>query len=144
MPRKSGARAAALARLRAAQVTGVVYESPRRMDALLEAIEEAFGPNHPICVARELTKLHEEWARGAVAEVHAERGERAWRGECVVVIAAHTSANEPDDDSVRAEARRLLAAGASAREARDALVLTFGIAKKRAYDEVLSVRDSLK
>jgi 16S rRNA (cytidine1402-2'-O)-methyltransferase len=68
--------------------TLIVFEAPTRVDATLAAIEAA-APGRAICLAREMTKLHEEFltgSAGAVADELAARGDRL-RGECVIVIA---------------------------------------------------------
>lgn len=68
--------------------TLVVFEAPTRVAATLVAIEAA-APGRAICLAREITKLHEEFVSGSAREVAdqlAARGERL-RGECVIVVA---------------------------------------------------------
>ncbi|HYO47687.1 MAG TPA: 16S rRNA (cytidine(1402)-2'-O)-methyltransferase [Gemmatimonadota bacterium] len=68
--------------------TVVVYEAPTRVQVTLEAIEVA-APARAVCLAREITKVHEEFVTGsarAVADQLAARGERL-RGECVIVVA---------------------------------------------------------
>ncbi|HUP20125.1 MAG TPA: 16S rRNA (cytidine(1402)-2'-O)-methyltransferase [Gemmatimonadota bacterium] len=71
--------------------TVVVYESPRRLTGTLEAVA-AIDPGRPVSVARELTKIHEEFVGGSAAEVAAELGARAEvRGECVLVVAGSSA-----------------------------------------------------
>ncbi|MGH7571934.1 MAG: 16S rRNA (cytidine(1402)-2'-O)-methyltransferase [Gemmatimonadota bacterium] len=67
--------------------TIVVYESPRRVAATLAAIV-AVDPERPVVLARELTKVHEEFVDGTAEEVQAEitSREEPLRGECVVVV----------------------------------------------------------
>ncbi|MGH7564366.1 MAG: 16S rRNA (cytidine(1402)-2'-O)-methyltransferase [Gemmatimonadota bacterium] len=67
--------------------TVVVYESPRRVAATLAAIA-AVDPGRPMVLARELTKVHEEFVDGTAEEVRAEIASREepLRGECVVVV----------------------------------------------------------
>lgn len=68
--------------------TVVVYEAPTRVAATLEAVDAA-APERAVCLAREITKVHEEFVRGsarAVADELERRGERL-RGECVIVVA---------------------------------------------------------
>ncbi|HET6617490.1 MAG TPA: 16S rRNA (cytidine(1402)-2'-O)-methyltransferase [Gemmatimonadota bacterium] len=68
--------------------TLVVFEAPTRLAATL-AVIEAGAPGRAICLAREITKLHEEFVTGSAREVAdqlAARGERL-RGECVIVVA---------------------------------------------------------
>src|SRR6185312_656674 len=64
LPKKDGERRARLEALAAERRTIVLFESPRRVGATLEAIASALGPDRPVSVARELTKVHEEVLRG--------------------------------------------------------------------------------
>ena len=67
--------------------TMVVYESPFRVKDLLELAEGVIGPRAQACVVRELSKLHEEWLRGTLAEVRAQLAARSeLLGEFVVVL----------------------------------------------------------
>lgn len=98
-PSKDSARRAAVERAFAAGITAVFYESPNRTVALLEAVGEVYG-SVEVCVARELTKLHEEWLHGAVDQVLAElRSRESIKGEVVVVVGpGRTGAPEDDVD----------------------------------------------
>ena len=64
----------------------VFYESPRRLVKTLEQFAEAFGPERPCSVAREISKLHEEHVRGTLAEVLAHFQAVEPKGEIVVVV----------------------------------------------------------
>lgn len=86
LPRQPGPRRKALAALRTAPYTVVFYESPHRIRATLELLAELYGPR-PTVVARELTKLHEEFVRGTAAEVHRAFAQRDLiRGEFAVLL----------------------------------------------------------
>ena len=78
LPQKKG-RATLLSSLAAEPRTMVFYESPRRLLKTLEQLAEAFGPERPCSVAREISKLHEEHVRGSLAEVlaHFRAGRRS-------------------------------------------------------------------
>ena len=84
LPRKSGPRGKRLAAYREREETLVLFESPHRVGALLHDAVEALGARRA-CVARELTKVHEEIARGPLEEL-AERFAEGCRGEVTVVI----------------------------------------------------------
>jgi 16S rRNA (cytidine1402-2'-O)-methyltransferase len=86
LPRAAGARESALERLDAAGLPLVVFESPRRLQATLRALA-ARDPNRCAAVCRELTKLHQQVARGTVAEL-AEQFSGTIRGEVTLVLAA--------------------------------------------------------
>lgn len=68
-------------------VTIVLYEGPHRLIKLLGELENYFGPDRRICVCRELSKMHEEYVRGTIAEVKLNFEQReAIKGEIVVVV----------------------------------------------------------
>jgi len=69
--------------------TTVLYESPHRLLKALEQIIEFIGPNRPIMVARELSKMHEQMVRGSAIEVltYFDQNPDKIRGEIVIVIA---------------------------------------------------------
>jgi 16S rRNA (cytidine1402-2'-O)-methyltransferase len=93
LPEKAGARRTRLEALagqpRDSTQTLILYEAPHRIVATLADLESVFGPALHIVAARELTKLHEEFLRGAVAEVRKQLADRdRIRGEFVLLIAA--------------------------------------------------------
>ena len=92
LPPKAGARRSALEDLasRVLEPTAVVlYEAPHRVLETLADLEAVFGPASRVAVGRELTKLHEEFLRGTVAEVRSQLAARdSIRGEMVLVIEA--------------------------------------------------------
>jgi 16S rRNA (cytidine1402-2'-O)-methyltransferase len=85
LPQKKG-RATLLAALATEPRTMVFYESPRRLVKTLEQFAEAFGPERPCSVAREISKVHEEHVRGTLAEVLAHFQAVEPKGEIVVVV----------------------------------------------------------
>ena len=92
LPPKAGARRTALedlARTAAVATTLVLYEAPHRIVETLADVEAAWGPECRIVLARELTKLHEEFLRGTVHAVREQLAEREnIRGEMVLLIDA--------------------------------------------------------
>ncbi len=97
LPSKEGARRNTLEALRSIisaaitpnqpPSTHILYETPHRILAALADIVAVFGPSHPIALARELTKLHEEFLRGPAAEVLATLSARpSIRGEIVLLL----------------------------------------------------------
>ncbi len=85
LPHKSGQRRKALEALRALPGTLVLYESPHRLERLLEELA-ALMPDREVVLARELTKKFEEFLRGRPAELLARAGQRRLRGEFVVLV----------------------------------------------------------
>jgi 16S rRNA (cytidine1402-2'-O)-methyltransferase len=65
----------------------VFYESPHRVVKALQQFIEVFGPEWPVAVCREISKIHEEYIRGSLAEVLAHFTEHEPRGEFVIIVA---------------------------------------------------------
>jgi 16S rRNA (cytidine1402-2'-O)-methyltransferase len=86
LPAKSGQRRTALESYRDVEPTVVVYEAPHRIREALEDVVEILGTERPVVIARELTKMHEEFIRGTAAEVLARLGEREIKGEITLLI----------------------------------------------------------
>lgn len=85
LPVKKG-RQTRLTFLAEEQRTIIFYESPHKLLKTLSQFVEFFGPDRPISVSREISKLHEETIRGTVAEVLAYYTQKPPKGEIVVVV----------------------------------------------------------
>ncbi len=91
---KSGQRRRKLESLRSLQGTLVIYESPYRVQKLLEELAELF-PDRPVVLARELTKRFEEFLRGKPAELIEKFRDRVPKGEFVALIGEPTNSALP-------------------------------------------------
>lgn len=89
LPVKPGARRRRLEALRQVPATLIFYESPHRMARCAVDLAAALGARR-VVMARELTKLHEEFWRGLLPELAAEAARRAWRGEITLVVEGAT------------------------------------------------------
>ena len=87
LPAKKVARRKALANLKAAAKTLVFYEAPHRLIEMLEDVVATLG-DRPVVVAREVTKVHEEFVRGSASEVLARLGKKNVKGEITVLVGA--------------------------------------------------------
>lgn len=85
LPVKKGRRTR-IAELASERRTMVFYESPHRIARTLGELAEAFGPERPASLSRELTKLHEETLRGTLAELAAHVEQHAPKGEFVLCV----------------------------------------------------------
>jgi 16S rRNA (cytidine1402-2'-O)-methyltransferase len=85
LPHKKG-RQTRLLTLAEETRTVVLYESPHRLVKCLAQIAEFFGPERRVCVARELTKMYEEYQRGTAETVRAHYENHPPKGEIVIVI----------------------------------------------------------
>jgi 16S rRNA (cytidine1402-2'-O)-methyltransferase len=135
LPRKAAERERLLDR---AAETLVAFESPRRLAATLAQLAER-DPDRPLAVCRELTKLHEEVRRGGAAELAEHYGEKAPRGEVVLVLGAAAGAGS-EDPAGRADAlaalRELVAAGARPRPAAKVVAKLTGVSANELYRQL--------
>jgi 16S rRNA (cytidine1402-2'-O)-methyltransferase len=132
LPRKGAERAARLAALTAEERTAVIFESPRRLAATLADLAAALGPDRPVAVARELTKLFETVWRGPLGE--AVTGGPEPRGEQVIVIGPAGPRPDPGDDEVAEALRTELERGASKRDAAAVVAKRLGVSRRRTYE----------
>lgn len=87
LPPKSSARIAFLQKYHDFEFTLALYESCHRVEKFLDEIVAELGPDRVLCVAREVTKLHETIVSGAAADVTARVRAGSQKGEFVVLIA---------------------------------------------------------
>ena len=117
--------------------TAVLYESPERLVDLLEALAEESGGSRHVVVARELTKVHEEFRRGTLEEVAGYYREAGVRGEVVVVLeGAAPVEGEVDEEAGAALAGALLAEGGRPSAVAREVSRRLGIARNQAYEIV--------
>ncbi len=139
LPRKGGARAEALRWLAGVPATVVLFEAGNRAAATLEDLRTAFG-DRPAALARELTKLHEEIARGRLSELRA-RFSGDLRGEVTLVVAGADEAPEAAPaESPEEEILRRLSAGEPPTEVARAIAKGHGVPRGEAYALVERVR----
>jgi 16S rRNA (cytidine1402-2'-O)-methyltransferase len=144
LPSKAGARRTELERLQAMVVAGgepltlVFYEAPHRILEMLEDVARVWSAACGVVVARELTKLHEEFLRGGAAEVRAQLAERERvRGEMVVLLEARPSvASVAGEESIVALVERLMKVeGLNEKDALKRAARERGMGKSEVYRE---------
>jgi 16S rRNA (cytidine1402-2'-O)-methyltransferase len=97
LPAKAVARHKALTELASSPVTVVAYESPHRILDALRDMDEILG-SRPIVLARELTKVHEEFLRGTPGEIRQQLSKRdSIKGEITIVIARSETKDAIED-----------------------------------------------
>jgi 16S rRNA (cytidine1402-2'-O)-methyltransferase len=144
LPAKEGQRRTALEGLRArgieSQGTLIFYEAPHRILDTLTDVEAIFGPAQHVVVAREITKLHEEFLRGPVGDVRSTlAGRTTVRGEIVLLFApaAVESTNENGTTSIAKEVRELMKKESlTEKDALKQVARAHGIGKSEAYREL--------
>ncbi|HXX66525.1 MAG TPA: 16S rRNA (cytidine(1402)-2'-O)-methyltransferase [Polyangiaceae bacterium] len=140
LPREGAARREALAAVAATPEPVVLFESANRLRATLQEIADA-TPDRLVCVARELTKVHEELVRGRCAELAADA--REWVGEIALVLGAHSPADRlarADDVALDARIDEALARGDHARSAAERLAAWSGRSRREVYERLLTRR----
>jgi 16S rRNA (cytidine1402-2'-O)-methyltransferase len=137
LPAKEGARKTALEALPRDGATHVFYEAPHRIVDTLADVAATFGPGQHVVIARELTKLHEEFLRGPVSELRAILEARASvRGEIVLMFVPADEAETTQVASIAAEVEALQKAeGLSEKDALKRVARERGIGKSVAYRE---------
>jgi 16S rRNA (cytidine1402-2'-O)-methyltransferase len=139
LPRSGKARSVELKRIGTSDETTVLLESPRRLQTTLRDFETLFDKKREIAVARELTKLYEEFVSGSVAEVIEHFEQHAPRGEMVLVIgpASEEAIAMTDQDILNYlddESMQSLPPSARAR----AVAKTLDVPKSRVYALMVS------
>lgn len=141
LPSKAGERRTALERLRERtedRLTVIFYEAPHRIVETLGDVAAVWGEDVQVVLARELTKLHEEFLRGTVAEVRAALGERdRVRGEMVLLLDAVAEARVVVAESVGERVAALAREeGLDERDALKRVAKERGVSKSDAYREL--------
>jgi len=137
LSRKAGERSRQLARLADEARTMVFFEAPHRTAETLAAMVEAFGPERPGAVCRELTKTYEEVVRGPLAELAAWAAAEV-RGEVTLVVAG-AEARVVDLDAAAAEVAALVADGLRLKPAVAEVAEREGIARNALYAAALEL-----
>jgi 16S rRNA (cytidine1402-2'-O)-methyltransferase len=148
-PSRVGERARWIARWREAAGVLVLFESPHRVRATLEALAQALG-NRQVVVAHELTKVHESWHRGPLDKLIADK-DLPSKGEFTILVGPATEAPDgqdadaPEPQQVGVEFGLMTKNGAMTR--RDAiaeLARRHGLRKRQVYSMVEAAKDSVE
>jgi 16S rRNA (cytidine1402-2'-O)-methyltransferase len=142
LPSKEGQRRSTLEALRTQPVaeasTHIFYETPHRILSALADIAATFGPTQPIVLARELTKLHEEFLRGTAADLLATLTARpSIRGEMVLLLelSPQTSSDTPQQTLAEEIAALIITESLTEKEALKRVAKSHNISKSDAYRE---------
>jgi 16S rRNA (cytidine1402-2'-O)-methyltransferase len=145
LPARTGERRRALERLRIEDRTIVLYEAPHRVEECIADALEILG-DRPACLAREVTKLHEEFLRGRLSELAASLAERPARGEITLVLGPP----EPSGAIGQAESAQSLSdrvdelirqAKLDRREALKLAAKERGLTRRTAYEQLVRSKE---
>jgi 16S rRNA (cytidine1402-2'-O)-methyltransferase len=140
LPAKGEARRERLAAVQGESRTLIFYESPHRLRQTLGDFAVTFGSDRRIVLARELTKLHEEFWRGTVEEAIEYYTHREPQGEYTIVLAG-VILNQPtlSDAAIREELRHLLDQGMSRSQASRHLAEQTNLSRRYVYQLALAI-----
>jgi 16S rRNA (cytidine1402-2'-O)-methyltransferase len=141
LPRKKAKRQQFLNELAVEPRPVIFYESPKRILTLLEEIISCMG-DRPAVLAREMTKLHEEFIRGSVSEILKTLKSRAEiKGECTLLIAGFEGKEELNSEIITTEIKAALdkhQEGLS--EITKSIAKKYGLSKNKVYAMALKVK----
>ena len=139
LPAKPQERKVKLQALRSETATLVFYEAPHRLTDSLADMLKIFG-DREIAMARELTKVHEEFRRGKLSEIVGPLDDHEIKGELVIVVQGATGEAVISDAELQVTIRHLVGEGMGVKEIAELLGERYGLAKKHVYKLALEVK----
>lgn len=139
LPSKTQARKAYLEVAAPIVATLVLFESPNRIASLLNDAATVLGGGRQATVCRELTKIHETFDRGTLADLAERHAERGVKGEIVLVIAPPEEAAPPGEAAVDAMLNDALAT-MGVKEAADRVATATGLSRRTLYQRALKLK----
>jgi 16S rRNA (cytidine1402-2'-O)-methyltransferase len=143
-PKKKGKRLKFLAELAVEPRPLIFYESPKRILTLLEEIISCMG-DRPAMLAREMTKLHEEFIRGSVSKIlMTMKKQTKVKGECTLIVAGREEKEEIDSQIVESEIKAALEKQQSGlSEIIKLIAQKYGLPKNNVYEIALKIKDQI-
>lgn len=144
LPAKGQERRDRLEALRSESRTIILYESPHRLRQTLQELGEILGGERAIVLARELTKLHEEFWRGSLKAAIEHYQTKEPQGEFTLVVAG-AEISEPllSESALKTELQQLLQQGLSRSQASRQLAQKTSLSRRQIYQLALSIPDEL-
>jgi 16S rRNA (cytidine1402-2'-O)-methyltransferase len=142
LPNRAGKRRERIASLRDESRVLIFYESPQRLAATLVDLAELLG-SRPAVVARELTKIHEEFVRDALPLLADRYATLAVKGEVVILVGPPIEAPPPvtADDSAALLQRYLWVEGLSVKDAVQRVCFETGQPRSQVYAQALALKE---
>lgn len=142
LPAKSKERRTHLSIIQTETRTIILYESPHRLRDTLQDLGDVFGKERQIVLARELTKMHEEFWRGTIGEAIALYASREPQGEFTLVVAgAKLEKPQLSEATIKTELQNLLDRGLSRSEASRQLAQQTSLPRRQIYQIALAIPD---
>jgi 16S rRNA (cytidine1402-2'-O)-methyltransferase len=137
IPRSGRDRTQRLVEIAVEKRTIVLYEAPHRLARTLTDLVAVCGPDRPVAVCRELTKIHEDVWRGTLDEARTRAEATEPIGEHVLVVAGLPAPPEATPDQLDDAVRAALAEGLSSKDAAAGVAASLGVPKREAYAAAL-------
>jgi 16S rRNA (cytidine1402-2'-O)-methyltransferase len=140
-PKKKAKRLKVLTGLSAEPRLLIFYESPRRILSLMEDIISCMG-NRNAMLAREMTKLHEEFVRGTLSQILMTLGDRpVIKGECTLLVAGGNTSEQIDAEMVKTEIKAALQNEQNGlSQIARTIAKKHGLPKNEVYDLALKIK----
>jgi 16S rRNA (cytidine1402-2'-O)-methyltransferase len=139
LPAKKQERKNRLQALRDGTATLVFYEAPHRLNDTLSDMQQILG-ERTIVIAREVSKVYEEFVRGTVSEVIHQVAGRGVKGEVTVVVHGSTSEARVTEEQLRSDIQRLIGEGVGVKEISQLFGERYGLSKREVYRLTLAVK----
>jgi 16S rRNA (cytidine1402-2'-O)-methyltransferase len=143
LPVKQKQRREKLQALRPESRTLVFYEAPHRLKETLNDMHAILG-DREIVLAREVSKVHEEFLRGSISELVHQLGDRDILGELTIVIKGSAGESDVSEDRLKAEIRKLRGRGMRVKEIAEMMGERYSIAKRELYRLALEIENHEK
>jgi len=147
LPRKSGKRQTIISELVSEKSTLIFYESPRRIINLVEELIERMG-NRPAMLAREITKVYEEYIRGDFEHIlETLKAKDQVKGECVLFVQGSNNEIKIDenqlDEEIKLELSKTDQSKLRTSDISKKIATKFSLSKKLVYDRIIKLKDTL-
>ena len=141
LPARRGERRTVLESLIDSEATEIFYEAPHRLIESIEDVVAMMGAARPVVIARELTKVHEEFVRGSAAEVLERlRNQPSIKGEIVILIGKATRGAEGRPQDLSSRLATLMVAGVDEKTALKQLAKEIGLSRDELFRELQRTR----
>ena len=137
LPAKSGQRRTELESIRSRECTVIFYEAPHRIHEALDDVVVVLGPERTVVIARELTKVHEEFLRGTAHEIAERIRERELKGEITLIIGKAVAGEQAETIDPGARLREIMREqNVDEKAALKVLAKERGVSKSEVYREL--------
>jgi 16S rRNA (cytidine1402-2'-O)-methyltransferase len=142
LPAKKQERKAKLGALRYETRTLIFYDAPHRLKESLVDMQEILG-DREIVIAREVSKVHEEFLRGMIRLVTVQLADREVKGEITIIVRGSTDDSRVSEEELRAAISQLVGGGMGVKAISEFLGERYHISKRKIYQMALQIKSSM-